>query len=84
MQAGLRELMDGRRARARAKLELEASEASEASAQLAQHQGPDISQVTEEDISKEIRKVDGARKVEFGLRCRSTSPHALIPACSPR
>lgn len=73
--------MDGRRARARAKLELEASEAS---AQLAQHQGPDISQVTEEDISKEIRKVDGARKVEFGLRCRSTSPHALIPACSPR
>jgi hypothetical protein len=64
-QVGLKELMDGRRARARAKLELEASESS---ADPANRQGPERSTVTEEDVSREISKVDGARKVEFGKR----------------
>jgi len=60
---GLKELTEGRRARARAKLELEASEAS---ARSAHGRRQNSNRVTEGDISREIAKVDGARKVEFG------------------
>ena len=58
------DLTTGRRARAREKLEREAIESQHAAAKRGHVTS--LKRVTEQDISKEICRVDGERKIEFG------------------
>ena len=57
-------LTRGRRDRARDKLEREALELSEAAAKEGHFVA--VKEVTEEDVSREILKVDAERKIDFG------------------
>jgi hypothetical protein len=60
----MQELTANRRAHARAKLAREAVE--DAAATEKNGQPSDIRTITEDDISKEVCRVDGERKLEFG------------------
>ena len=77
--------MIGRRARARDKLELVGADAAVAAASkiggnLRNGGNFEVQQVTEEDISLEILRVDGERKIEFGMleEGRMNLPRAKI------